>query len=122
MAGLQGRIFGGYELTAPLGSGGICDVYRAKAASRPGGREVVVKVIPPEFARQPGFLLRFRQVAQLAGRLASHPHILPLLGSGEEAGSLYLVSPYVADGTLKDWIGRGGRIGISDAGPFFHQL
>ena len=122
MAGLQGRIFGGYELTTPLGSGGICDVYRAKAASRPGGREVVVKVIPPEFARQPGFLPRFRQVAQLAGRLASHPHILPLLGSGEEAGSPYLVSPYVADGTLKDWIARGGRIGISDAGPFFHQL
>ena len=121
MAGLQGRIFGGYELTAPLGSGGIYEVYRGRP-TRPGGREVVVKVIPPEFARQPGFLPHFRQVTQLAGRLANHAHILPLLGSGEEAGSLYLISPYVADGTLKDWIARGGRMGAGDAGPFFHQL
>ncbi len=121
MAGLQGRIFGGYELTEPLGSGGLCEVYRARP-TRPGGREAVVKVIPPEFARQPGFLPHFRQVTQLAGRLANHAHILPLVGSGEEAGALYLISPYVADGTLKDWIVRGGRMGAGDVGPFFHQL
>lgn len=121
MAGLQGRTFGGYELTAPLGSGGMYEVYRARP-TRQGGREAVVKVIPPEFARQPGLLPHFRQVTQLAGRLANHAHILPLMGSGEEAGFLYLISPYVADGTLKDWIVRGGRMGESDVGPFFHQL
>lgn len=121
MAGLQGRVFGGYELTAPLGSSGICDVYRARPV-RTAGREAVVKIVHPELARQPGFLPNFRRVAQMAGRLASHPHILPLLASGEEAGFLFLVSPLVADGTLKDWIMRGGRLGEGDAGPFFRQL
>lgn len=121
MAGLQGRDFGGYELTAPLGSSGICDVYRARPV-RTAGREAVVKIVHPDLARQPGFLPTFRRVAQMAGRLASHPHILPLLASGEEAGYLYLISPLVADGTLKDWIMRGGRLSEGDAGPFFRQL
>ncbi|HEU5441466.1 MAG TPA: protein kinase [Ktedonobacterales bacterium] len=121
MAGLQGRIFGGYELTAPLGSSGICDVYRARPV-RTAGREAVVKIIHPDLARQPGFLPNFRRSTQMAGRLASHPHILPLLASGEESSFLYLISPLVADGTLKDWIVRGGRLGGSDAGPFFRQL
>jgi hypothetical protein len=121
MAGLQGRIVGGYALTTPLGSGGMYEVYRATPAQG-GGREVVVKLIPPNVARLPGFLPHFRQVTQLAERLASHAHILPLLNSGEEHGFLYLASPFVASGTLQDWILRGGRLGASDVGPFFRQL
>ncbi|MGZ3714112.1 MAG: protein kinase domain-containing protein [Ktedonobacterales bacterium] len=121
MAGLQGRAFGGYQLTEHLNSGGIAEAYRAQPA-KPGGREVVVKVIYPEFARQPGFIPHFRKIVQMSGKLASHPHILPLLAHGEENGYLYLVTPYVAAGTLRDWMQKGGRLGATDVGPFFRQL
>src|SRR5260370_24884959 len=121
MAGLQGRVLGGFQLGERLTGGGMSDVYRGRRA-RGAGRDVVVKVIYPEFAQQPGFQTRFRQIIQLSGRLASHPHILPLVASGEEGGYLYLVTPYVAAGTLKDLLARGGRFGIADAAPFFRQL
>lgn len=121
MAGLQGRAFGGYQLVEHLPAGGIADVYRGRP-SRPGGRDVVVKVVYPEFARQPGFLPRFRHIVQVSGKLASHPHILPLLAHGEDAGYLYLVTPFVEAGTLRDWQQKGGRMGLADAGPFFRQL
>lgn len=120
MAGLQGRVIGGYQLADQLSSGGIAEVYRARPTT-PGGREAVVKVIYPEFVQQPGFRARFDQIVQTAGRL-SHPHILPLLGSGEQNGYLYLVTPFVAAGTLRDWLVSGRRLGTHDVAPFFRQL
>ena len=120
MAGLQGGVIGGYQLTDQLSSGGVAEVYRARP-TQPGGREAVVKVIYPEFARQPGFRARFDQVVQMASRL-DHPHILPLLGSGEQTGYLYLITPFVAAGNLRDWIQSGRRLGTHDVGPFFRQV
>lgn len=121
MAGLQGRTLGGYQLTEQIASAGIAEVYRARPLAA-NGREVVIKVIYPEFARYPSFLPNFQHIVQTAARLASHPHILPVVASGEENGYLYLATPWVADGTLRDWITRGGRLGVSDVAPFFHQL
>ena len=121
MTGLQVRVFGGYQLAEQLPGGGIAEVYRARP-SMSGGRDVVVKVIHPEFAHQPGFLPHFRHVVQLSSRLATHPHILPLVANGEENGYLYLVTPYVAAGTLKDWLASGGRLSAADVAPFFRQL
>ncbi len=118
---LQGRVFGGYQLAEQLPGGGIAEVYRARPTMS-GGRDVVVKVIHPEFAHQPGFLPHFRHIVQLSGRLATHPHILPLVANGEENGYLYLVTPYVAAGTLKDWLAGGGRLSAADVAPFFRQL
>src|SRR5262249_60419256 len=99
MAGLQGRVFGGYKLGEQLQGTGIAEIYRARPA-KSGGRDVVVKVIYPEFSRLPGFIPHFRQIVQMTGRLTSHPHVLPLVASGEENGYLFLITPYVADGTL----------------------
>jgi hypothetical protein len=121
MAGLQGRVFGGYRLAEQMASGGIAEVYRARPIAS-GGREVVVKVIFPEFARQPGFHSNFRNIVQMAAKLLNHPHVLPVLASGEEGGYLYLVTPYVAHGTLRDWLQAGNRLGPTDVGPFFRQL
>lgn len=121
MAGLQGRTLGGYQLTEQIASAGIAEVYRALPLGA-NGREVVIKVIYPEFARYPSFLPNFQQIVQTAARIANHPHILPVVASGEENGYLYLATPWVAEGTLRDWIARGGRLGVSDAGPFFQQL
>lgn len=120
MGELQGRIFGGYQLQEEIGSGGVAEVYRARQAD--GGREVVVKVIFKEFARQPGFAHNIAYVTEASSRLSNHPHILPLVAHGEEGEYIYLVTPYVKDGTLASWIAKGGRLGAADAGPFFQQL
>ena len=123
MAGLIGRTFGDYQLTEQIGASGVAEVYRARPQTvRPGSREAVVKVIHPEFARQPGFIPNFRRIVEMSKKLAAHPHVLPLIASGEESSYLYLVSPYVADGTLQGWLQRGGRLGVGDTGPFFRQL
>ena len=121
MGELQGRVFGGYQLQEEIGGGGVAEVYRAKQASG-GGREVVVKVIYKEFARQPGFARNWAYVTEASTKLASHPHILPLVAFGEENEYLYLVTPYVEAGTLASWINKGGRMGASDVAPFFQQL
>ena len=121
MGELQGRVFGGYQLLDEIGGGGVGEVYRARPAAG-AGREVVVKVIFQEFARQPGFARNFAYVTEVSTRLASHPHILPLVAHGEEGEYLYLVTPYVQAGTLADWIAKGGRLSVADVGPFFQQL
>lgn len=121
MTGLQGRTFGGYQLAAPLGAGGVAEAYRAHP-TQGSGREVVVKVIHPNLAQQPAFQARFQMAMQKGAALANHTHVLPILASGEEGGFFYMVTPYVTDGTLRDWIGRGWRLGLTDVGPFFRQL
>jgi serine/threonine-protein kinase len=120
MVGLQGRVFGGYQLADQLTSGSIAEVYRGRP-SAPGGREVVIKIIYPELAQQPNFRARFEQIVQASRRL-SHAHILPLLESGEQDSYLYLVTPFVAAGTLRDWLRTGRRLGTHDVAPFFRQL
>jgi predicted unusual protein kinase regulating ubiquinone biosynthesis (AarF/ABC1/UbiB family) len=74
MAGLQGRTLGGYQLTEQIASAGIAEVYRARPLAA-NDRDVVIKVIYPEFARYPSFLPNYQHIIQTAARLASHPHI-----------------------------------------------
>lgn len=121
MSELLNQTIGGYQLVEHIGGGGVAQVYRGQQASG-GGREVAVKVIYPEFARQPGIAANFAQITRAATQLANHPHILPVIGSGEEHEYLYLVTPLVKEGTLAGWIQQGGRLGVSDVGPFFQQL
>lgn len=117
---LQGRSFGGYQLGEQIGEGGVGEVYRARHSAAPG--EVAVKVIFREFARQPGFAQTFAAVTQASTRLAKHAHVLPLIASGVEDEYYYLVSPYVREGSLAQWIAGGGRLGLTDVTPFFAQL
>ncbi len=121
MSELLNRTIGGYQLLEPIGGGGVAEVYRARQTSG-GAREVAIKVIFPEFARQPGVAANFAQITRAATQLANHPHILPVIGSGEDHEYLYLVTPFVKEGTLADWLEKGGRLGVSDVGPFFQQL
>lgn len=120
MAGLRGRAFAGYRLGAPLSGGGFAEVYRAQSDAL-GGREVAVKIIYPEFAQLPTLRARFEQITR-DGRRLDHPHILPLLDCGEEGGYLYLVTPFVAAGSLRERLRAGNLLGGADVGPFFRQV
>src|ERR1700730_447086 len=78
-----GMRLGPYQIVAPLGRGGMGEVYRAKDLRL--GREVAVKVLPERFAQDPNLLARFEREARAVAGLA-HPNILVLHVFGHEQG------------------------------------
>ena len=80
---LLGRQFGPYHIVSPLGAGGMGEVYRAHDSKL--GRDVAIKTLPDEFARDPERLARFRREARTLASL-NHPNIAAIYGL-EESGS-----------------------------------
>jgi serine/threonine protein kinase len=98
------RLLGGrYELGELLGYGGMAEVYLGRDVRL--SRQVAVKVLRPDLARDPAFLARFRREAQSAASL-SHPSIVSVYDTGEDQGSNpptpYIVMEYVQGPTLRD--------------------
>src|SRR5438552_13580166 len=77
------------------------------------GRSVAIKVLRPEIAAALG-PERFLREIELAARL-THPHILPLHDSGEAAGFLFYVMPYIEGESLRDRLEREGPLPLEDA-------
>ena len=100
-----------YTLEREVGRGGMATVYLARDSRH--NRSVAVKILRPEIAAWLGHE-RFLREIQIAAGL-SHPHILPLYDSGEAGGLLYYVMPYVDGESLRDRIGREGRLPYEDA-------
>ena len=92
---LVGHQVGAYRILSLLGRGGTAEVYKAFHPALK--REVAVKVILQEASRDDDWVRRFRQEAELLGRL-DHPHILPVYDAGEHEGRPYLVMKYMSDG------------------------
>jgi serine/threonine-protein kinase len=100
-----------YAIERELGQGGMATVYLARDIKH--DRRVALKVLRPELAASLGldrFLLEIRTTAQL-----THPHILPLHDSGEAAGFLYYVMPFVEGETLRDRLTREKQLPLDDA-------
>ena len=97
-----GTHLGPYEIVAPLGAGGMGEVYRAHDSRL--GREVAVKVLPPGFASDEERLRRFEQEARAAGAL-NHPNILGVYDIGTHQGAPYVVSELLDGETLRARIG-----------------
>ena len=100
-----------YAVERELGRGGMARVYLAQ--DRKHGRSVAIKVLNPEVAASLG-PERFHREIRIAARLA-HPHILPLLDSGEAGGLLFYVTPHVAGGSLRDRLNQDTRLPLPDA-------
>jgi eukaryotic-like serine/threonine-protein kinase len=100
-----------YRLERELGSGGMATVYLAEDLKH--HREVAVKVLRPELAASVG-AERFLQEITTAARF-QHPHILPLLDSGDASGFLYYVMPYVEGESLRRRLSRQGELPVHDA-------
>src|SRR6202030_619317 len=81
-AAVIGRQLGSYRILAPLGAGAMGDVYRAHDSKL--GRDVAIKTLPPEFARDPERLARFRREARALAAL-NHPNIAAIYGLEEFA-------------------------------------
>src|SRR5512145_308401 len=93
-----------YVIEREVGQGGMATVYLARDVRH--DRRVALKVLRPELAASLG-PERFVREIKLAAQL-QHPHILPLHDSGEAAGFLYYVMPYVEGESLRARLARRG--------------
>jgi len=100
-----------YEIVRRIGRGGMATVYLAR--DRKHDRDVAVKILHPELAQSLG-AERFLREINIAAQL-THPHILPLHDSGEAAGLLYYVMPFVVGESLRDRLTREKQLPLDDA-------
>ncbi|MCU1382750.1 MAG: serine/threonine protein kinase [Acidobacteria bacterium] len=99
-----GTRLGPYEIVAPLGAGGMGEVYRARDAKL--GRDVALKILPESVAQDVDRVARFKREAQVLASL-NHPHIAGIYGFDEAAGTQFLVLELVEGETLADRLKRG---------------
>jgi serine/threonine protein kinase/tetratricopeptide (TPR) repeat protein len=95
---------GPYEIVAPLGAGGMGEVYRARDTRL--GREVAVKVLPEPFANEADRRARFEREARAVAAL-SHPNILAIHDYGSEGAVTYAVMELLEGETLRSRLARG---------------
>ena len=100
-----------YTLERELGQGGMATVYLAEDLKH--HRKVAIKVLREDLAASMGSA-RFLREIEIAAQL-QHPHILPLLDSGDANGFLYYVMPYVTGQSLRERLGREGELPIHEA-------
>src|SRR6185369_4256821 len=104
---LIGRTIDKYEIIDQIARGGMATVYKARQPSI--GRTVAIKVIDPEYAKDPTLMQRFRREVELIAEL-QHPHILPVYDYGEIDGRPYIVMAYMPGGSVHDLIVAPGHI------------
>src|SRR5262245_36220854 len=93
-----GTPLGPYEILAPLGAGGMGEVYRARDTRL--GREVAIKVLPASFSKDADRLRRFEQEARAAS-LLNHPNIIAVYDVGSHGGAPYVVQELLEGETLR---------------------
>jgi serine/threonine-protein kinase len=111
-APLVGLRLAHFELRELVGGGGMGAVYRALDTLL--NREVAVKVLSPDLARDPEVVRRFKNEAQSAARL-DHEHITRVYFVGEDQGWHYIVFEFIEGVNLRDFVARGGPLPLADA-------
>src|SRR5262245_7727394 len=108
---IRGERLGAYELIARIGTGAMGEVWEALD---PGlGRRVAIKILPPQYSRDPDRLRRFEQEARAAGML-NHPNVLAIYAIGKQDPSTgsgqaihYLVTELLEGATLRRRLADG---------------
>ena len=109
---------GKYRLIEQIGQGGMATVF--KGVDEDTGWDVAVKVMSPVMAQDSQFTKRFKREAEVVMRL-KHPHIVPVVDFGQDAGYAFLVMPLLEVGSLADKL-REGPLTPSEGGIFMDQL
>src|SRR5712691_5637568 len=99
-----GTRLGPYEILAPLGAGGMGEVYKARDTRLE--RTVAIKVLPAHLSSSPELRQRFEREAKTISQI-SHPHICALYDVNREGETEYLVMEYLEGETLADRLGKG---------------
>jgi Tol biopolymer transport system component len=100
----SGSRLGPYEIVAPIGAGGMGEVYKARDTRL--DRSVAIKILPSAFADNAQLKIRFEREAKTISQL-THPHICTLYDVGNEGGVEYLVMELLDGDTLADRVARG---------------
>jgi eukaryotic-like serine/threonine-protein kinase len=115
---LQARLGASFTLERELGGGAMSRVFVAHDTQL--RRKVVVKVLHPDLAAGLS-ARRFEREVLLAARL-QHPHVLPLLSTGDVDGLPYYTMPYIEGESLRARLARDGRLAINDAVQMVREL
>jgi eukaryotic-like serine/threonine-protein kinase len=113
-----GTKLGPYEILAPLGAGGMGEVYRARDTKL--GRDVAIKVLPQAFTSHPERMARFAREAKLLASL-NHPNIASIYGSEDSGDIRALVLELVSGTTLGERLHQG-TIPLEEALPIARQI
>jgi len=114
----EGTSLGPYNIVAPLGAGGMGEVYRATDSRLK--RQVAVKILPAKVAEDPERLVRFQREAEVLASL-NHPHIAAIYGLEDAGGVKALVMELVEGPTLADRIAQG-PLPPDEAFPIARQI
>jgi serine/threonine protein kinase len=118
MAVAPGIALGSFEITALLGRGGMGEVWKARDTRL--GRDVAIKVLPEEFARNADRLARFQREAKVLASL-NHPNIAAIYGLEEASGIRFLILELVEGETLANRLTRG-PIPVAESIQFALQI
>jgi Tol biopolymer transport system component len=118
MSLVAGTRLGPYEVLAPIGTGGMGEVYRARDTKLK--RDVALKVLPEAFARDPGRMLRFQREAEVLASL-NHPNIAHIYGVEERALVMELVEGESPKGPLPFEDAWKIALQIADALEYAHE-
>jgi len=99
-----GKTLGHYKIIEKLAAGGMGEVYKARDQNL--GRDVAVKVLPPDFAQDSERMARFEREAKALAKLA-HPNILTIFDFGRDAEVTYAVTELLEGETLRDRLAEG---------------
>jgi Tol biopolymer transport system component len=119
MALASGTKLGSYEVVAPIGAGGMGEVYQAHDTKL--GRDVAIKVLPEAFAHDTDRLSRFQREAKMLAAL-NHPNIATIHGLEHSDGVQYLVMELVSGETLQERVKRDGPVLIEEALTIAKQI
>ena len=117
-AQLQASLGDDYSVERELGGGGMSRVFLVSETRLK--RHIVVKVLPPEMAADVS-IMRFEREIALAARL-QHPHIVPLLATGETQGLPYYSMPYVEGESLRERLTRVGELPVAEAVRLLREI
>ncbi|WP_434480069.1 protein kinase domain-containing protein [Gemmatimonas sp.] len=115
---LQAALATEFRIERELGGAGMSRVFVATELAL--GRRVVVKVLPPDLAAGVN-VDRFRREIQLVAQL-QHPHIVPVLAAGDDAGLLWYSMPYINGESLRGTLTRQHRLSARDVVRILHDV
>jgi serine/threonine protein kinase len=103
-----GTRVGDYRVDSLIGVGGMGMVYRATADD---GREVALKIVKRDYARDETFRRRFKREARIA-QTVRNPHVVPVLETGEHDGLPYLAAQFIGGASLEQRLKEAGRLDV----------
>ena len=115
----SGTHVGPYEILAPIGAGGMGEVYRARDTKL--NRDVALKVLPEAFAHDAERMARFEREAQVLASL-NHPNIAAIYGLEESGGVPALVMELVDGPTLAEKLASGSGLAVSESLAIARQI